>query len=257
MPFNDSWIGWSSYLDNRSSAITASGTSDGFNPSSLANWMPWDFWQGDTGSGYVQVDCGDDAAVNYLAIAAHNFNFTGADFELLGSDDVGFSSSTSIESFGPITQGSNVLCFKFNETSFRYYRLAYTGSSTPVRIGVIALGKRMEFERGFYGGFTPPKWNDESEVLNNKSEGGVFLGRSILRSSVRPISIQVEPVSHQWVEDTWLPFKEHATLKPFFLAWGNVPTENNVFAVQGSWAPSKLRNRRLASVGMSFEGVTK
>lgn len=258
MAFADAWLGWKNWANNINTTITAATTQAGYYANSLKNWLPWDFWQGNSGSGNIDFDCFYVLNVNYLALAAHTFGTNTATLEFYGATDSSFTGAELIFSQAVSPSTANpVLCFKFDTKTYRYYRLRYTGADDAVRLGVIAFGLRTEFEIGFYGGFPTPKWNDDAEVTNSRSEGGVFLGRSVLRTGIKPVSLTIEPVTHAWVNNEFLPFKEHATSYPFFLAWGSTYNENNVFAIQNVWAQAKLKNRVHATVGLTFEGVTK
>jgi len=168
-----------------------------------------------------------------------------------------YNTSTSIPSQS-VDDNYNV-CLKLDSVSYRYYRLEFT-SSTVVRIAVLALGLRTEFELGFYKGIAPPKLNEDIVVTNNKSESGIYLGRSIVRTGIKPTSINLDNISHTWLYNTWLPFKKHAEVYPFFYSFGNTPLFNNQLCYQTSFAPVKFDDRigtGHGSCGITFEGVIK
>ena len=69
----------------------------------------------------------------------------------------------------------------------------------------------MEFELRFLQrALHRLKLNEDIVVTNNKSESGIYLGRSIVRTGIKPTSINLDNISHAWLYATWLPFKKHA-----------------------------------------------
>ena len=43
------------------------------------------------------------------------------------------------------------------------------------------------------------------------------MGRSLVRTGIAPNTIAVNNVSHDWIYNTWLPFKKSAELNPLFI----------------------------------------
>ena len=48
-------------------------------------------------------------------------------------------------------------------------------NTIAIKIGILSIGLRTEFELGFYRDIQPPHLNEDVVVTNNKSESGVFL----------------------------------------------------------------------------------
>ena len=109
---------------------------------------------------------------------------------------------------------------------------------------------------GFYRDIQPPHLNEDVVVTNNKSESGVFLGRSLVRTGAKQQTINIDSLSHNWIYNTWLPFKKSAELNPFIYSFGNTPLFNNQLCYQTAFAPVKLKDRigtGHGSVGVTFE----
>lgn len=286
MAFDNAWIGYENLFEQYQNSITSTASDTGADPLSLGNWWLWDRWQGVAGTNKVAaiLDCGSVKAVDYFAVAGHNVVSTNTVLRLIGSNDADFAASTTILTFNPsgvaeLYNGASlyngvayhdgevlyineapsadyVLGFSFTQVAFRYFKVEYT-SAFKLILSVLSMGLKMTFEQGFYGGFQPPRWNDVVEATNNKSENGVFLGRSIVRAGTRPFKITAEPVTHAWVDSVWSPFRQHAEVKPFIFAWGTSPYMDRVYAWEKGFDPSKVKNRVHASVGVSCEGVRK
>jgi hypothetical protein len=279
MSFDAAFIGYHNRV--HSATLTASNVTSGYSVNSLKNWQPFSFVSFDAGWSYIDIDCGAAASIDYFAIGAHELFTTNTyDIYLVASNDPSFATyvilatidntgsgvydgsyayntSTSIPS--QAVEDNHVVCLKLDPVSYRYYRLEFIASDY-VRIAVLALGLRTEFELGFYKGIQPPKLNEDIVVTNNKSESGVYLGRSIVRTGVKPTTINLDKMSHSWLENTWLPFKKHAEVYPFFYSFGNTPLYNNQLCYQTSFAPVKFDDRiggGHGSCGITFEGVIK
>lgn len=278
MTFDFAWIGWGNmFVDYRS--LIAGDADTGFDPHTLGTWAPWEFWQGNAGSwNTISLTPATLTAVEYFSIANHNLGSVGGQLSFEGSNDnvtwdVIASASAVAVSGGEVYDGSfhysgttsysssaqftnSVLAFKINPgVSYTHYRLrVYAAGGKPI-IGICAAGRRLDFELGFYNGFTPPSWNDDVDTTNNNSEKGVFLGRSAIRSGVKGMTINLQYVTYDWLNNEWLPFKNAASLNPFIFSWGQQVAKDNAFCWQKSWAQAQTIDRRWASCGMTFEGT--
>ena len=79
----------------------------------------------------------------------------------------------------------------------------------------------------------------------------------LFRSGTKTETINLEDLTHSWIESTWLPFRRHAVLYPFIFSWGNTPLSNNSLAIQKTFTNGKVKNRSYGSVGLTFEGTIK
>ena len=280
MSFDAAFIGYHNRVT--SATLSAVGVTSGYSVNSLKNWQPFEFVSFDAGwSRQITIDCGAAVSVDYFALGGHELFTSNTDNILLAaSNDPAFATYITLATLNNVSAGvydgsyryntstsipsqsvddNYNVCLKLDSVSYRYYRLEFT-PSTVVRIAVLALGLRTEFELGFYKGIAPPKLNEDIVVTNNKSESGIYLGRSIVRTGVKPTSINLDNISHAWLYATWLPFKKHAEVYPFFYSFGNTPLYNNQLCYQTSFAPVKFDDRiggGHGSCGITFEGVIK
>lgn len=276
MAFNNAFIGYDNHATLSATSISGTNISSGFSALSAGNWAAFDFVQFDAGACSLVFDLGAAMPINYIAIAGHTLFSTGAD-NIVVEVDSASDFSTAVElltitkdgsayegahrydtttAYSQIPNGNAIICARLDAISRRYLRITFDAADV-CRIGVVAFGERMLFERGFYNNFQPPRWNEVVDTTNNKSESGVYLGRSIVRSGLDPIQIKVDPVTHTWVDTVWLPFRQHADLYPFIFSWNNSVLADNVLAMQKQWLESKVLNRFWASVGVTIEGVMK
>jgi hypothetical protein len=97
----------------------------------------------------------------------------------------------------------------------------YFPDGPALSIGVIFLGRLMYLERGVFVGHRPISLNRTDNILNSVTEGGQFIGRSIISEGGETL-IDLEQLSANWIRDEWAPFWLHARLRPFFFAWHSI-----------------------------------
>lgn len=277
--FDNAFIGYDNLFTQDATTISAAGVSTDFSVQSLKNWQAWDYCQFNAGSNNITLDCGTAKNIDYFAVAGHELFNTGATSIVLKASSNNFSTSITLATIsisGTTFTGSyklntstsipsqtvtdnNVTIIKLDSVNYRYFRLEFNNTS-ECKIGILAIGQRMEFELGFYRDAMPPSLNEDIIVTNNKSESGIYLGRSVVRTGAKQQTINLDKISHSWIYNTWLPFKQSAELNPFFYSWGNTPLYNNQLCYQTSFAQTKLQDRigtGHGSVGVTFEGVIK
>ncbi len=85
-------------------------------------------------------------------------------------------------------------------------------------VSVLSFGTDFQFERGCWVGFNPPQLARSTVLTNNVSQGGNFLGRSIIRNGMSTM-FNMEWLTPGFVRTYWLPFIVWAERKPWFLLW--------------------------------------
>lgn len=281
MSFDLAFIGYENRFTNTLSTLSAVGVNADFNINSLQNWQAWDYVLFDIGSNSITIDCGSAVNVDYFSIASHELFTTNCDNIILkGSSVSDFSTSTTLMTLNNVSAGvydgsyaldtstaiasqsvddDYVVALKLDTANFRYFRFSFD-CTAAIKIGVIALGERLDFELGFYRDNMPPMLNEDTIVTNNKSESGIYLGRSLVRTGIKQQTINIDKLSHAWIYNEWLPFKRAAEIYPFIYSWGNTPLYNNQLCYQTKFNDIKLQDRigtGHGSVGVSFEGVIK
>lgn len=225
---------------------TVSSSASGFPADNLADWHSWSRWKAASAatSHTVQWDAGAATACDCAAIHAHNlvagqtcaveWSSTGVGAWTAVATFTGVAPSTAL--WPPASQS---LMASFVSVSARYWRLNFASAVafTP-SLGVAIIGPRLLTERSAHVGMKTPRQARQVEILNNISDAGNFLGRSLIDRGVSG-SIELEYLSSAWVESTWMPFSVHASRYPFFLSWP--PVENgSVLPCVFAWAPGAV-----------------
>ena len=215
--------------ENLITSVIASSTSAGFGVSALLNSFTYDFWRSTTADAVLTLDTGRVSTIDYIGLAKHNLS----DRELTLSVSTDGSTYTEHAVFSLISNDAAMVVFA--EVSARYIKVEisrnaestvsadfaeqqyYLGSS-PVQIATISIGKSLEMQRMIFGGHSPAKLNTSAELRPNTSEGGAWLGRSVIRSGI-PTEYSFSNLPGAWYRSTFDPFAKFAITDPFFIAW--------------------------------------
>ncbi len=194
--------------------LSASSSPAGGEAENAVDGFTWDYWRpSGAGPHTLTVDCGSAQPVDYLALHASNLADVGGSITLERSSDG--SAWTTVT--GPTTPtSSKPLLYLFASVSYRYYRITITGTGSI--LGVVQAGARLTLPEGIFVGEAPTSLNPRNEQLNSTSEGGQFLGRSLIRSGVSN-SIKQDRVSQAFARGAWQAFASHAESRPFFYSW--------------------------------------
>lgn len=205
-------IGWHNVFTL--SALSASSeTSDG--PAENAvDGLTYDWWEGegDPAGDTLTVNSGS-VACDYLAVAVHDLGSQGASITLQGSAN-GSSWTTVAGPYSPTDD--KPWLWRFTVATYSWWRVVINGAAC--RLGVLQAGTALVLPEGVYSGHTPSSLNRKPKILNNESEGGQLLGRSLIRSGAEA-DIRQDRVTATWVRNTWSPFATYAETRPFFFAW--------------------------------------
>lgn len=248
-PLTHARIGYDTFV--RDADITASSEATGFPASSVALSMTYERWQPTSLPATLEVDAGEAVNADYIGIASHTLGSEGATVELESSTDG--SAWESIETIEP--SDDDAIMVLFEPVQARYWRLTITGGNEP-QLGVLYIGEALAMQRRIYGGHTPGKLSRNTTIEPNGSEGGQYLGRSVIRRGYST-SYAWSNLTAQWYRDNFDPFVEAAIRNPFFIAWypSKFPSEVLYAWTSGDIAPSNQGTRDLMDVSFSVEGL--
>jgi len=194
---------------------------------SVLNGLTYDFWQPTTTTSIIAFTFSEAIDADYCGIAGHTLTETGSQIELEYWDASSPAAWVSLGSVLPGDEnGNKTIMFLFDEVSSSIFRLTVSGGSTAPVIGAISIGLALKMERKLYGGHTPVTLSKKTVIKPQKSEGGQFLGRSIIREGAGT-SIAFKNLTPAFVRASYYPFMESARSYPFFFAWraGDYPEE--------------------------------
>jgi hypothetical protein len=244
-PLNHARIGY----QNLTYGLTATASSAAAGFPAIAATYPttFEYWTPTALPAAWGVDFGSAKSVDYCGIVG---DLNGATIEIQSSSN--FSTWTARGTIGPTTDRINMALFL--ETSVRYWRLYVTGGLP--NIAVVHLGKALAMQRKIYQGHTPLTLSRTTELSNNMSDGGQYLGRSVIRKGAQT-SCNWSHLKADWYRANFDPFVKAARTGPFFIGWRpeSYPSELGYVWTDNDIAPTNSGPRDFMSVGVSFMGL--
>ena len=256
LPLTHPRIGYENLLRGDDCTISTSSADIDHEGESVITGLTWDYWKPTATPAIIAFTFDEAKDVDYCGIAAHTLDTTGCAIELQYLDS---SSPAAWVSLGIVqpqpTNGNGVIMFLFDEVSSNIWRLIITGGTAEPVLGVVYLGKTLEVERRLYGGHTPITLSKKTTIKPNKSEGGQWLGRSIVREGAGT-DIALKNLTAAWVRQYFQPFMEAARSYPFFWAWrpGDYPDEIGYVWTNQDITPSNQGQADLMQVSFSVDG---
>lgn len=248
IPLTHSRIG----IDNivRTATVTASSAVAGFPAIAAKNPLTYEFWEPASLPATWNVDALAARDVNYCGIASHTLGTTGSTVIL----EYSMNNSTWVEVDRHSPIDNSPIMFLFSAITARYWRLNVDGTSP--KIGVVYLGMTLEMQRACYAGISPIEMNRQTVIRPNVSEGGQWLGRSIIRGGSQ-MSVAFSHLTYDWYKANFDPFVELARSYPFFFAWRpeGYPETIGYVWTGADIAPSTMGVRDFLSVSFDMEGL--
>lgn len=247
IPLNHSRIGHQTYT--RGGSAVASSAETNFPADAPLNELTYEYWRPTALPADWTLDAGSSVSANYVGIASHTLK--GNTITIQGSNDN--STYTDIDSL--IATDNSQIMFLFAPVSYRYWRLHIVGSTIP-SVGVVYVGTTLDMLRPYYAGITPISLSNDVVIRPNRSDGGQWLGRSVIRSG-SSMSAEFKNLDNAWVRTSFKDFMNDAISYPFFFAWrpDNYPEDVGYVWVTESIKPSNMGIRDLMQVSFSMNGL--
>ena len=178
--------------------------------------------------------------------------------KLIGADNPEFSNPNTIALISKSDIDNGILmATSSNNIAYGNIRIQISTSETPinsVEISNIIIGKRVNKPGGIAAPYTPPKLSAKTEILNNRTMGGNFVGRSVL-SGQYDFIIKNKNVSPEWIEENWLDLHKQISEKPFMYLWDDTRPQDAVFCwTKGDIPPPKYDNQCYFSFSIPCNG---
>lgn len=243
-------IGYENFFET--GTVTASTEATGFAKENAYDWNTYDGWKPTgTADQYLSVDMTTVQSADYFALAAHNLSdYSGtvkAQYSANGSTWSDASALVTPTTNSPILQA-------FTSVSARYWRLLFNTVTTPPTIGVASIGAALALDRAVGSGFAIPYDARQDTITNLQSEGGAFLGRSVIRQGVRSqMRFTLQALS--FVRGDWRTFLDHAQTKPWFFTWNPTYGDAIFCWLEGDPDPPAYSSHTLLDIGLTIRGL--
>jgi hypothetical protein len=247
-PLNHARIGYENFTPD--STVTATTETVDFPAVAIKNQMTFESWKPTVLPATITIAFGSSKSIGYIGVASHSLNGNTVTPEYSTDGAVW----NPLDAINTPTDDSAILML-FTTVAATHVRLTITGSGTPT-IAVVYVGQILEMLRPFYSGHTPAVLSRQTVIKPNKSVGGQWLGRSVLRQG---LATQYEWANSDitWYEDNFETFVEAAIVAPFFIAWNIL---EHIDHVAYEWtsddiAPSLSGTLDHVTFGFSAEGI--
>lgn len=206
----------------------------------------------------VLVDNPDD--IDYVGIAKHNFATAGRPVSI----EAQYAPAGAwTELVSPQLLATNApVIFRFTPQSVYAIRLKIGESvvgniGLDVQLAVMYVGKLLLMQRRLYVGHTPITMGRQTQVINQWSISGNFLGR-IITGEKRSTQASFLNLTPDWYRTYFEPFVIAAQEIPFFWGWrpGDYPLEVGYGALTGDIKPSNQRTNGMMQVSFDIEAVS-
>lgn len=249
---NNPRIGWHNLLT--ASNVSADEADADYPVTNLANPATSLKWKGaTTGVQTIEIALAEAEAVNYFAIAGHNFGTDGTNIKLQSSSD---GSTWADVTDSRVLASDYAFMEEFADETKQYFRLHLTPQTNVPQLAVLHIGRVLRMQRRLFVGYKPPTLNRKTEVSSGHSESGQFLGR-VKRRQMLENSVDFNNITQAWVRETFEPFMVYAETKPFFFAWrpSSWPNEVAYMWLQGDFDVTNQLPNGLMSLSWSMQGL--
>lgn len=200
--------------------ITVTSEAAGFPKENAYDNNTFDYWKIVDLPGWIRADMTSPVPCDYFAVAAHTLSTVSATISFQWSDD----NASWFEAFAAITPSNNSPIFKsFSSLTKRYWRVVISNGA-PL-IGFLSFGVRLDLTTGMAFGFDLITESRKAKLINNVSENGEFLGRSVISQGGEG-KIQLRNLSQSWVRANWPALANAIQTKPFIFQWDNTNYES-------------------------------
>jgi hypothetical protein len=186
--------------------------------------------------------------VDYVGIARHNLNQIGLRLSIL------YNGITVVDSI-PVSD-TQALLFLQNVATPTTIELVITGSTVPIRIGVLYVGKSLRLERGIGVGHTPITYGRDRVSINGVSDNGQYLGPIDVRQ-VNNTNVSLMNLTPDWYRANLDPYFDMSPRVPCFFAWKpeKYPNEVGYVWVVGNPRPVNQRSNGMLMIEWNFRGL--
>ena len=158
-----------------------------------------------------------DAPVNSVGVYGHNLP-AGSTIQVFHFDAELNVTEVALTVNSPAQDGATFFVTFEAVTTSRNWQVKITHPSMQVQVTHLFVGAAVRLYSPPGMGWVPMAYARKNELINAVSDGGQFLGRSLIRKAMQT-KFSMRPVPAEWVRDNWLPFQIHAEQKPFYYAW--------------------------------------
>lgn len=241
-------IGWQDAITGISATSSALDSA----ASNARSWQTYERWRPESSPAQLDVFF-PEQLIEYIGIAAHTLR-TADSVELQVRNGSTWSTVTTDLIEWPLDNEAIMVLIEPREINGVRLNITYSGDAPSV--GKIAAGKALTLRRPFYSGHNPAMLSRDTRSQPNVSEGGEWLGNTIIRQS-RSATMSWQHIEANWYRINVDPFVQHARGKPFFVAWNPARFTDCLYGMlTGDVSPSNMGIRDLMEFSISVKAYS-
>lgn len=219
----ESFIGYDSLFLRDDASVTVDSEDTGQEIDNGTSWFTYGGgWQTSNPSTHtVTVSFAQTEVAQCFALHKHNISDLGLTVKMqLSQDGVTFTDISGSEQTP--TDNTTLFFLAASSSTAPFWRIVITGHTTgTLRIAQIFIGPAFQVFQSPQVGWIPPNLALNDVFINSRSDGGDFLGRSLVRRGSKT-GFTITPIPEAWVRQFWLAFMLAAEEHPFYYSWDNV-----------------------------------
>lgn len=194
-------------------AVTASSENALYPVENAFDWVTADYFRpAASGTVYITLSLDTAQGANYFAFYGQDIYQYGGTLKLQYNDGSGWTDASVT-----VTPNNNAPRVVFFDRKVADSWRVVISCSSVFNLAVVSFGEYMALPYGKYLGETAPVLARNNKYVNSVSDGGNFLGRSVISKGIK-MNLVLQGARDDWMRSAWLPFVLHMEEKPFFYA---------------------------------------
>jgi hypothetical protein len=208
------YIGYNNLLE--SATVTVTSAASGYPKENAYDWLTSDWWKAAAaGTVYLTADFGEAKTFDSWGLAAHNLPDNSGtikpQYSSNGSDWSDFDTVQTPADGSPIFR-------KVTSRTVRYARWEISSTGAASLIGSLFIGPALALPEPMGDGWYPPRLAADDVLYNNETDGGAFVGRSVVRAGLS-FTIDQDLITRAWIDANWESLAAHIRTKSFYFSW--------------------------------------
>jgi len=236
--------------------VTATSEASGYPKENGYDLILSDWWKASAaGTVYFTIDYGSAVSCDSWGIAGHDLPDNSGTIKPQYSSD-NFSADTNDFDTVQTPATGDPFFRKVTSRSARYWRFEIVSTGAASLIGHLQLGIALALQRGIPVGLSLPRQARSNKTLNNVTDGGSFIGRSLVSEGIE-FDIMQKQVTPAWIASNWDDLADAIQTKPFIFSWDyeSSPLDASFVWLKNQMPKPKYSSETLIDFTIKVRGV--
>jgi len=252
-------IGYSNILQRADAVIVPSSEVVGDEAANAASWNGAQRWQaGGIGTQSLTISFPLNISVNSWGVYRHNFGDNNGNLTVEAQTSPDGSAWTTLGSQVTPADGDFDTLYQIHGSIVQvdFFRLLITGAEVAPFLSNLFFGLSTKLFGSPETGWVPPSVAFNDKLITNVSDGGNFVGRSLIRKAMRT-SFNISVVEANFALNDWKTVLEAVQEHAFYFSWDSVNFPTDVafcWTDRGVQGPSFTSPKHM-STRLSFDAI--